>query len=99
MISQLHQSRPGGTKDFCNGGINFGWSAIEDMFTREIQRMKEGKRVWVPGLKSNFIYRDSWTRLNVRPAKIMQASIILLSMTLVVSYNTVFCSKSMCSQS
>lgn len=75
MISQLHQSRQGGSKNFYNGDINFGWKAIEDLFSREIQRMKEGNRVWVPGLKSNFIYRDSWTRLNVRPAKIMQASI------------------------
>jgi len=75
MISQLHQSRQGGAKDFSNGGINFGWKAIEDLFAREVQRMKKGNRVWVPGLKSNYIYRDSWTRLNVRPAKIMQASI------------------------
>ena len=75
MISQLHQSRQGGTKNFLHEGTNFGWKAIEDMFGREIARMREGKRVWVPGLKPNFIYRDSWTRLNVRPAKIMQASI------------------------
>lgn len=72
MISQLHKSRQGSTKDFCNGGIHFGWKAIQDLFSREIQRMKEGNRVWVPGLKSNYVYRDSWTRLNVRPAKIMQ---------------------------
>lgn len=38
--------------------------------------MKEGNHVWVPGLKSNFIYRDSWTRLNVRPAKIMQVVVM-----------------------
>ena len=24
------------------------------------------------GLKENFVYRDSWTRLNVKPAKVMQ---------------------------
>ena len=75
MISQLHQSRESGTKEFCFEGSKFGWKSIEDLFSREIQRMKDGNRVWVPGLKSNFIYRDSWTRLNVRPAKIMQASI------------------------
>lgn len=75
MISQLHQSRGGGTKYFSKAGIKFGWKAVEDMYSREIQRMKDGNRVWVPGLKSNFIYRDSWTRLNVRPAKIMQAGV------------------------
>ena len=73
MISQLHKSRVGGTKDFCKEDVKFGWKAIEDMFSREVKRMKNGNRVWVPGLKSNFVYRDSWTRLNVRPAKIMQA--------------------------
>ena len=26
----------------------------------------------VPGLKFAFVYRDNWTRLNIRPAKIMQ---------------------------
>lgn len=26
----------------------------------------------VPGLKFAFVYRDNWTCLNVRPAKIMQ---------------------------
>ncbi len=76
MISQLHQSREGGTKGFSRAGINFGWKAIENMFYREVQRMKDGHRVWVPGLKSNYIHRDSWTRLNVRPAKIMQAGVV-----------------------
>lgn len=53
MVAQLHQSRDGGTKDFCLEDIKFGWKAIEEMFSREIKRMKEGNRVWVPGLKSN----------------------------------------------
>ena len=87
MISQLYQSREVGTKNFCNSGIHFGWKAIEDLYSREIKRMKEGKRVWVPGLKSNFIYRDSWTRLNVRPAKIMQASKIHIVMAMLNQYS------------
>ena len=44
------------------------------MFAHEVGRLKEQKKVRVPGLKSNFVYRDSWTRLNVRPAKKMQVS-------------------------
>ena len=53
--------------------IKFGWKAIEDMFSREIQRMKDGQSC-LGGLKSNFIHRDSLTRLslNVCPAKILQ---------------------------
>ena len=74
MISQLYQSRSGdGTKKFTTKDkICFGFDAIQDMFHREVQRIKTGNRVRVPGLKSNYIYRDAWTRLNVRPAKILQ---------------------------
>ncbi len=49
MISQLHKSRGGGTKYFSKAGIR---KAVEDMYSREIQRMKDGNRVWVPGLNS-----------------------------------------------
>ena len=56
LISQLHQSRQGGTKEFCKNEVHFGWKAVQDLFSREIMRMKEGNRVWVPGLKSNYIY-------------------------------------------
>ena len=31
-----------------------------------------GRSHKVPRLKYAFVYRDNWTRLNVRPAKIMQ---------------------------
>ena len=77
MISQLYQSRSASKKRFCNEGIHFGWKAIEDMFSREVGRIREGKRVRVPSLKPNFVFRDSWTMLNVRPAKIMQVSVQL----------------------
>ena len=70
--------REGGAKDFAKADTNFGLKTIEDMFTREVERMKNSNRVRVPGLKSNFIYRDSWTRLNVRQAKIMLAGFSLL---------------------
>ena len=34
--------------------------------------MKMNELVRVPGLKENYVFRDCWTRLNVKPAKIMQ---------------------------
>ena len=45
------------------------------MLNREVERMKKNELVQVPGLRENFVYRDSWTRLNVKPAKIMQVFI------------------------
>ena len=78
MISALHHSRVDGTKPnrFRLGkkGTEFGWEAIEGMLRREIQRIQSGQLARVPGLKENFVHRDSWTRLNVKPAKIMQVS-------------------------
>ena len=44
------------------------------MWAREVERMKANKMTRVPKLKQSYIIRDSWTRLNVAPAKIMQAS-------------------------
>lgn len=59
--------------NFEKGGASFGWKAIEDMLSREIQRKKQNELPRVPGLKENFVYRDPWTRLNVKPATIMHA--------------------------
>ena len=73
MIAALYASRgTQSTNDFTRGGIKFGWGAIEDMLKREVERMQTNKLVRVPGLKENYVYRDPWTRLNVKPAKIMQ---------------------------
>lgn len=72
MIASLYASRSSGTNCFSRKGIQFGWRSIEDMLKREVQRMKKDELVRVPGLKENYVYRDSWTRLNVKPAKIMQ---------------------------
>ena len=49
----------------------FGWAAIEDMLAREVARIKN-EPPCVPGLKEGYVYRNTWTRLNVTPAKIMQ---------------------------
>ena len=62
----------GGTRCFTSKGCEFGWVAIESMYQREISRIREGKCSRVPKLKESHIIRDSWTRLNVLPSKIMQ---------------------------
>ena len=73
MIAALYASRSSGSANcFSRQGKQFGWKAIEDMLKREVERMKKNELVRVPGLKENYVYRDSWTRLNVKPAKIMQ---------------------------
>lgn len=75
LVSALFQSRPesqGGTRDFCKDEVHFGWSTIEDMYKRDISRIKLGVCARVPDLKESHILRDSWTRLNVFPSKVMQ---------------------------
>ena len=43
------------------------------MFAEDLERAENGLSRKVPGLKKYaHVYRDNWTRLNVRPAKIMQ---------------------------
>ena len=74
MIAALHSSRPGGTKNFEIDGCNFGWKALEDLFFREVERARTNQLRRVKDLKESHIYRDSWTRLNVKPAKIMQVN-------------------------
>ena len=46
MVSALFQSRDderGGTRHFSIKGCNFGWSCIEDMYSREISRLRNGQ--------------------------------------------------------
>ena len=72
MIAQLYASRPKGTKSFENRGIQFGWASIQEVYHWNLKQAKAGSPLPVPGLKLSHIVRDSWTRLNVKPAKIMQ---------------------------
>ena len=77
MVSALFQSCPsecGGTRKFTIGQCSFGWSVIEDLHTRELERIKAGQCSRVPKLKESYVQRDSWTRLNVLPSKVMQVS-------------------------
>lgn len=72
MINALHSSKDEGTKQFTLNGIRFGWSTIKAMYYRECERAKQGLTRMVPKMKEVYIIRDSWTKLNVAPAKIMQ---------------------------
>lgn len=48
------------------------------MYKREVSRAKQQQTCMVPRLKEIHILRDSWTKLNVSPAKIMQVCLIVL---------------------
>lgn len=45
---------------------------MEDMYKRELVRIRSGQISRVPELKESHVQRDSWTRLNVLPSKVMQ---------------------------
>ena len=85
MIAALYSSRPDGTKDFRINGVNFGWQTIVKVYESDLYRAQHCISRRVPGLKYAHVVRDSWTRLNVLPAKIIwmyditQIIIILLS--------------------
>ena len=82
LVSQLYASREKGTKNFQNNGIFFGWKAIYAVYQRQIKNAKDGNALRVPGLKLSYVVRDSWTRLNVKPAKIMQQPPMLAELRL-----------------
>ena len=72
MINTLFFSKLDGTKNFTLDGISFGWKPIVSMYEQECQRVSSGMTRMVLKLKEIHIIRDSWTKLNVTPAKIMQ---------------------------
>ena len=74
MINALHSSQVGGPKNFTSEGQSFEWQAIVDMFERECQRVRDGNARMIPKLHEAHIIRDSWIKLNVTPAKIMQVT-------------------------
>ena len=84
MINALYASQDGGTRSFEDGnGTGFGWKAIVDMFARECQRRDIGHARMVPKLREIHVIRDSWTKLNVFPAKIMQVCVVTILHTCV----------------
>lgn len=72
MINALHSSKEGGTKTFTLNQSQFGWNTITCMYNRECERVRQGMTRMVPKMKEVYVIRDSWTKLNVAPAKIMQ---------------------------
>lgn len=78
MIAALYASRVGGANRFQLNGVGFGWDPLIQMLHREVRRKKNNQLPRVPGLKESFIFRDPWTRLNVKPAKIMQVNRIII---------------------
>ncbi len=72
MVAALYSSRNEGTKMFKKGSAFFGWSSVESVYKSDLYRAQQGITRRVPGLKYAYVVRDSWTRLNVLPAKIMQ---------------------------
>lgn len=78
MIAALYSSRPSGSRSITLDGTVFGWETIQRVFTEEMEKAEMGMGRKVPGLKYVYVYRDNWTCLNVRPAKIMQVSLILI---------------------
>ena len=72
MIAALYSSRERGTKSFIKDGVQFGWGPIISLYAEDLERARQQLNVHVPGMKLNYVVRDPWTRLNVKPAKIMQ---------------------------
>ena len=93
MVAALYSSKPEKTKLFTRENVQFGWMTIEDMFEREVKRARDGVPRRVPGLRESYVHRDIWTRLNVKPAKIMQVSELMdggghyLKLVLPITYN------------
>ncbi|XP_065887616.1 uncharacterized protein [Dysidea avara] len=77
MINALHSSRSGGTKNFLLNGSEFGWQAIIDLYMRECGRIQNRTVRMVPKLREVHVIRDSWIKLNVAPAKLMQQEQVL----------------------
>ena len=80
MINALFSSKDKGTKQFQRGksSVIFGWISITDLYKRELGRVSNGQARMVPRLKEAHCLRDSWTKLNVLSAKIMQVMVLYL---------------------
>ncbi len=59
MISVLHSSQDGGTKDFMKNDVTFGWRTIVQIYSTDLYRAKNGISRRVPGLKYSNIVRDN----------------------------------------
>ena len=77
MINALFSSKDKGTKQFQHekGSVLFGWKTITDLYKRKLTRVSNGQARMVPRLREAHCLRDSWTKPNVLPAKIMQVNV------------------------
>ena len=80
MVAALYSSRENGTKYFLLENSEFGWKSVTDMYKRELNRVENNEIRRVPDMLSSYVYRDKWTRLNVKAAKIMQQPHVLAEM-------------------
>ena len=75
MVNALFSSKAGSTKQFkCVKEAEFGGKAITDLYTCELVQVSKRQAKMVPLLREEHYLRDSWTKLNVLPAKIMQVN-------------------------
>ncbi len=72
MVNALFSSKENGTKSFVVDNVTFSWKPITLMYERECTQVSKVLTRMVPKLKEVHVIRDSWTKLNVTPAKIMQ---------------------------
>ena len=72
LIAALYSSRRVGKKNFQFGDTHFGWDAIFNLYNREKSRAERGEVRRVPDLLYSYVFRDKWTRLNVKASKTMQ---------------------------
>ena len=80
MVAALYSSRENGTKYFLLENSGLGWKSVTDMYKRELNRAENNEIRRIPDMLSSYIYRDKWTRLNVKAAKIMQQPHVLAEM-------------------
>ena len=60
-------------------GNQFGWDTIIGMYKWECERRSNGNARMVPKLREIHVLRDSWTKPNFLPAKIMQVCLHVYS--------------------
>ena len=75
LISALYHSGDGQTKHFFKEGSFLGWKTLVQLWERERSRAENVQMSVIPLMKASYIYRDSWTRLSVTPAKILQVHV------------------------
>ena len=87
LIAALYSSQSNGSKSFEFDGTQFGWHSIIDMFNCEKLRAENGEVRRVSDLDLNYVFRNKWTRLNVKAAKIMQQEHVIAEINEFIAIN------------